>query len=121
MNEEEFSTILCEHLYAIADVLMEYYDCCHIVNGTCKAGDPTACCTNALFGKGICPFWDGDICNNKNLDCRTWLCETAIQSTDPKCIETLKLVEKIADLYGLVMHPFIGEPYHNGADRLWDE
>lgn len=57
-----------------------------------------------------------DKCQFDNPDCKLWICNTAIKTTDPKCVEALKFLEQFCQLYGLVRHPLIGEGY-SGADR----
>ncbi len=116
MNELDLHLFLSQKLAEMASAMMQYYDCCGIKMATCKAGDPNPCCLNSQFGKGLCPFWMHGKCQFENCDCRLWICNTAIETTDPKCVEALKLLEQFAKLYGLVRTPLIGERY-SGADR----
>src|SRR3990167_3801292 len=116
ITENDLKLFLNEKLCELADVMMTYYDCCHLRGSSCKAGDPNPCCKNSQFGKGLCPFWKNNRCNFRNCDCRLWLCETAVKTTDPVCVEGLKLLEQFAKLYGLVRTPLIGERY-SGADK----
>lgn len=116
MTESELRDLIGKKMYEIGDALMEYYDCCGIRGSSCKAGEENPCCTGrTIFGNG-CPFMIANSCHNPNCDCKLWLCATAIATTDPKCVETLKLLEQIGILYGVVRPPLIGQPY-SGADR----
>ncbi len=116
MTEQELIILLNEKLCDIADALMCYYDCCSIKDSACKVADPNPCCINSQFGKGLCPFWINNRCNFRHADCKLWICETAIKTTNPKCIEALKFLEQFARLYGIIRIPLIGESYA-GADR----
>lgn len=115
MNEQDLTRYINQKIIEIGQALMSYYDPCQHRNGTCKAGDPNPCCSgHTIFGQG-CPFWH-DRCTFINADCVLWICETAVKSTDPKCVEALQLLERLGHLYGLVRRPLIGEPY-KGADK----
>lgn len=117
MTEIELIKFLDDKLCEIAEVMMSYYDCCGIRGSSCKGGDPNPCCTGrTMFGNG-CPFQKADGgCGNRNCACKLWICKTAIDTTDPKCVEGLKILEKFAELYGLTRPPLIGRPY-SGADK----
>ncbi len=115
MTEEELVQFLEHKLCEIADVLMEYYDPCHIRGGSCKAGENNPCCLYTRFSKELCPFQDKG-CHNPNAMCKLWLCKTAIATTDPKCVEAMMHLEHFGHVYGIVGKPMIGQPYV-GADR----
>lgn len=117
LRENELHAFLYQKLLEMGDAMMQFYDCCHIEGGTCKAG-PNPCCTHTQFGKGRCPFQRADGgCNFQNLDCKLWLCDTAVATTDPKCVEGLVLLQRFAQLFGLSRpHSEIGTKYV-GADR----
>ena len=115
MTESDLRALLDKHLYAIGELLMEYYDCCHIEGDQCRAGK-NMCCVNSVFGEGLCPHWRDNACQNPNADCKLWICQTAIKNTDERCIKSLILLEQFAGLYGLLRAPIIGLPY-SGADR----
>ena len=116
MNEIELTILLNDKLKDMAMAMMTYYDCCGIKGSACKGGDPNPCCVNSRFGRGTCPFLKEGGCSFRNAACSLWLCESAIKTTDPKCVEGLKLLEQFGALYGLVRKPFIGHPY-SGADK----
>lgn len=117
MTELELTIFLNQKLVEIASVLMTYYDCCSIKGSSCKGGNPNPCCVGRTnFGDSGCPFWLSGTCQNQNAACKLWICASAIKTTDPKCVEALKLLEKFAQLYGLTRSPLIGQPY-SGADR----
>lgn len=116
MNDKEFVAKLKNQLIDITDLFLEFYDCCGIEREQCKAGDPNPCCTgNTIFGLG-CEHLSKEGCIFINLDCKLWLCNTAIESTDLKCIDSLKMLENIAKNFGLIRRPYLGDPY-TGADR----
>ena len=115
MTETELHLYLNQKLVEIADAMLTYYDACGIQGNACKGGDPNPCCVNTIFGKGVCPFWHGG-CQFRNASCKLWLCKTAIATTDPKCVEGLKLLSQFGELYGIVRRPLIGHPYV-GADK----
>lgn len=117
MGEQELTRLLDQKLCEIGAALLDYYNCCGIDGATCKAyPEQNLCCYNGGFGRGLCPYWQDDHCQHLNAGCRLWVCRTAIASTDPKCIEGLKLLEQFAYLFGLTRPPLIGHPYV-GADR----
>lgn len=116
MNEQELALFLDQKLVEIASVLMAHYDCCALRGAACRGGDPNPCCTNTTYGVGMCPFWMGEACQFQNCACKLWICRTAIEATDPKCVEGLELLEQFAGLFGLTRKPFIGHPY-SGADK----
>lgn len=111
MRDHDMSALLI----AVADALMRRYDFCGIRGCACKGGDPNPCCINSMYGPGLCPHWQ-DKCTNPNPDCKLWICETAIKTCDPNCLEQLKTLEAIGRKYDLVHEPFIGDPYV-GADK----
>lgn len=113
MTEAELTIFLNEKLCDIADVLLDYYDCCGIEGASCKAGEVNPCCTGKTKFGHPCPFWNGK-CGFRNADCKLWLCETAVKSTDPKCVEALTLLEKFGLLFNLVRGPIIGQRYSGG-------
>jgi hypothetical protein len=45
-----------------------------------------------------------------------WLCETAVKVSDPRFVDALKMLAKVAAIYGVDASPVIGEDYV-GADR----
>ena len=113
MTETDLKLLLNEKISDIADALMFYYDCCGIRGSECKAGNPNPCCTGRTkFGNG-CPFWKGK-CTFRNADCKLWLCQTAIDSTDQKCISALKLLSEFSLLFDIATNPIIGKPYCGG-------
>jgi len=114
ITELDLKLFLNEKICEIADVFMTYYDCCHIDGASCKAGNPNPCCGHTMYGGEKCPF--GKICNFTNCNCKLWLCETALKTTDPMCIESLKALEQLAKIHGLRRKPFLGEGYI-GADK----
>jgi hypothetical protein len=116
ITELDLKLFLNEKICEIADVLMNYYDCCHIQGTSCKAGDPNPCCNHTLYGGEKCPFGSTNKCNFTNCNCKLWLCNTAIETTDPKCIQALNILEFFAKLYDLKRAPFIGGRY-KGADK----
>lgn len=116
MNDHHLTHFIELKLIEIGRAMMEYYDCCHLDGDSCKAGQPNLCCYHTVFGGDLCPHRIDGECANVNSDCTLWLCKTAIQSTDPKCVEGLKLLEQFGMLYGLVRKPLIGQPY-SGADK----
>lgn len=115
MTEPDLVLFLNQKLIEIAGAMMEFYSPCDLHGSSCRAGDPNPCCINSQFRKGLCPFWMNG-CEFKNCDCKLWICETAIKTTDPKCVEALILLEQFGRLYGLVREPLIGDPYI-GADK----
>lgn len=116
MTEAELMVVIEKKLYEIADAMMEYYDCCKIRGSSCRAFENNLCCNHTVFGPGLCKFMVDDECHFPNSACRLWICKTAIESTDDKCVEGLKLLEQFALLYGLTTKPLIGHPY-SGADK----
>jgi hypothetical protein len=112
-------TELEQKLIEMADILMKKYNPCHLEKDSCIGGNPNPCCFNSQFGKGVCPYLKGG-CTNINCGCKLWICETAIKNTDPKCVEALRLLEKVAEIFGLDHDPFIGDPYV-GADKVIKE
>lgn len=116
ITENDLRFFLNQKLTEIGTILLAHYDPCAIRGSACKAGDPNPCCVNSQYARGLCPFWLHGGCTFDNCDCRLWLCQTAIQTTDPRCIEALKLLEQLGKLYGLVRAPLIGDPY-TGADK----
>lgn len=116
MTETEFLIFLNEKICDIADGLMSQYDYCGMVGNKCKGGDPNPCCINSQYGHGLCPFWNNKKCNFRNAGCKLWICESAIKTTDPKCLESLIILESLAKLHGLVRKPYIGKPY-SGSDK----
>lgn len=116
MIEADLVRFLDRKLYEIGSAMMAYYDCCGFNGDACKARDPSPCCVNTIFGKGLCPHSSNRKCTFDNCDCKLWLCQTAINTTDPKCVEGLLLLEKFGKLYGIVRDPLIGHPY-SGADK----
>lgn len=118
MTDLEFALFLNQKLCEIARVLLARYDPCGLNGSACKVGDPIPCCLGSTsFGHGDCPFLaPGGPCQFENAACRLWLCRTALDSTDPKCVEALKHLEQVGYLFGLCRRPLIGQPY-TGADR----
>lgn len=108
--------MLSNKLLEIADLLMLYYRPCKIEGSKCLAGDPNPCCQHSYFNSGVCPFYKEGLCANKNLACKAWFCETALNQMDSKCKESFYLIEKIAKIYELYGKPYLGEPYV-GADK----
>lgn len=116
MTEDEFILYVRQKLTELATAMMRYYDPCKIHDDQCKAGTNPCCIAHTIFSKGPCPFLIEGKCTYENPDCKTWLCQTAIEGTDTKCIEGLKLLEKFGALYNVIRPPFIGESYV-GADK----
>lgn len=115
MTEQEFVRFLDQKLIEIGRAMMEHYNPCDLKGQACRAGDPNPCCVNSQFGRGVCPFWFEE-CRFINCDCKLWICKTAVNATDPRCVEALLLLEQVGKLYGLVRTPLIGQNY-SGADR----
>jgi len=116
MTEKELLILLNEKVCDIADALILYYNPCKMDGPACKVGNPNPCCTHTRFSKNMCPFWQSNKCNFRNVSCKIWFCETALKDVDPKFVEMIKLLEKVTSLYGLMEAPLIGEGYI-GADR----
>jgi len=118
MTDEEFANWLSAKLVEMGSAIMQHYDPCRIRLGSCRAGEVNPCC-NAItvFGLGRCKYLDKNGCTDPDPKptCKLWLCRTAIASTDPVCVETLMLLEKVGLLHKIVLHPIIGERYR-GAD-----
>jgi hypothetical protein len=115
MTEEELKQFLDHKLWEIGDALMRYYDPCNMRVSSCKVGDPNPCCVYTRFRKELCQYQDNG-CQYPNAMCVLWLCKTAIQTTDPKCVEGLMMLEHFGNLFGIVGKPMIGQAYV-GADR----
>ena len=115
MTELELKMLLNEKICDIADALMNYYDICGMKGSTCKVGKNPCCIGITYFGDG-CPFLRDNQCHFRNAGCKLWFCETALKSTNPKCIEAIKILKKLAVLYELTKGPLIGQPYV-GADK----
>ena len=116
MTSEEFSVWLSARLVEIGNELLVHFDPCAIQGSSCKAGDPNPCCMDSVYGPGPCQYLrDGCTDPNPRPTCKLWLCRTAIATTDPVCVETLALLEKVGLLFNIVLHPVIGERYR-GAD-----
>lgn len=116
MNETDFTIQLHNKLCELVDLFLYYYNPCKIEGNKCAAADPNPCCINSRFGKGTCPFMGANGCRFQNIDCKLWLCETAIKGIDEKCLQAFKLIEETTKLYGLAHRPYIGSPYV-GADK----
>lgn len=116
MNNIDLRAILESHLYSMGEALMEYYNPCDIRDGICRAGDATLCCTNSVFGDGLCPHWKDTKCTHPNSNCKLWICDTANKATDKEGVTALWILQQFAQRYGLTHSPLIGLPY-SGADK----
>jgi hypothetical protein len=116
MNELDLRVRLDEHLVAIGDLLLAYYDPCQRVGAVCKAGDANLCCSHTPYGPGQCRFHTEHGCALPNASCRLWLCKTAIAGADPRLVQALQLLEQVGYLFDVVRRPMIGQPYR-GADQ----
>jgi hypothetical protein len=116
ITERELQSYLSTKLCEMGSVLLKYYNCCDLKGSSCKVSEENPCCLNAQYGTDLCPFWQHGACQYENCDCRLWICETAIKTTDPKCVEGLKKLEEFAKLFGLVRTALIGARY-SGADK----
>jgi hypothetical protein len=112
MKDLELRILLNEKLCDIADALFLRYDCCQIKPGEkpdeymCRDGFPNECnaCRGTRFSNEftVCPFQRDHKCNFRNIECRAWICKKAKAECDPKCVEALELIEKIAVIFGLI-------------------
>lgn len=116
-SEHELISSLEKKLIEMADLLIEYYNPCDLRVGSCRGGDPTLCCTHTPFGSDVCPFLKEHHCTFQNSNCKLWFCESALKSLDPKAVEAFILLQKFAQVYGLMKSPMIGLPYV-GADKV---
>ena len=108
---------LAGKLIDVADVLIAKYNPCHLKETSCLVNDPSPCCINSIFGKGMCPYSKDNKCTNRNLDCKIWFCETAIKNMPTEAYDSFKDLENIAKRYGLVKRPFLGDTNYVGADK----
>jgi hypothetical protein len=125
MNETEFKLLLNEKLCDVADAILHYYNPCNLKENAClltddMENDSVACCHFSKYdninGERKCQFWNGK-CGFRNINCKIFLCATAIQ-TNPECVEDLKNLEIIAARYGLTRKPFLGQRYVGMAAEL---
>lgn len=116
MNKTELKSIVNDKLCDLVDVLLNYYNPCNICGSGCRVSKENPCCFDTRFGKGKCPFLINDKCVNRNIECKLWICETAIKNTEPECIEALKVLEQFSQIFGLINGQLLGEPYI-GADK----
>lgn len=114
MTELEFKIYLNDRLCDIADTILMYYNPCQIKDGKCLLGEKF-CCFRTRFkrldGSEECQFLGENGCTINNLQCKIWLCETALRKTNPECVEALKGIEAFAKIYKLTDRPFLGESY----------
>jgi len=105
-------------LSAVVDCLIRMYDPCKMQGPGCLVNKVNPCCqSHTRFCRdGPCMHLTSEGCGMPNLECKIWFCNTAMKSMDPKCLESMKALENIAKLHGMISRPFLGGAYV-GADR----
>jgi hypothetical protein len=111
MKDFEFKILLNQRLCDFAEEVLYHYNPCKLVRSEhrCINSDDLTrkvCCTFFHRSKGDpCVFLgkEGN-CSFRNVLCKISLCEKAIENADPMCMKTLKLIEDIAQLHGLMRY-----------------
>lgn len=111
------SISLSSFLESLCDLILEFYNPCHIEDGGCLRGNPVPCCLGRIWNiewrkeTGGCVYLVDRNCTNPNLKCKSYVCRTAIEVINPDCLELLKRVEDIGKKNGLIGKPFLGHPH----------
>ena len=123
----EFKILLHQRLCQLINDILYYYNPCNIKDNSCTmspdiTNDPIRCCFKTHYDRSAedrsCHFIEDGKCTYDNVFCKLFLCITAINKTDPKCVESLKALEVIAKLHDLTRRPFIGQRYVGQTEEI---
>lgn len=110
MTEFKLKHAISSNIREIADHLISYYNPCDFSSNRCRVASPSPCCAETRYGSP-CPHLIAGKCSMPNTECRLWFCRTAMKEMDPVCLEAFRILEKLAILFKLIEHPYLGEPY----------